>query len=159
MNFNKVFLGGRITRDIALKYLPSNTAVAEFGLAVNRKYKTSGGEEREDVLFVDCSAFGKTGEIINQYFGKGKEIFVEGRLKYDSWEDKNGGGKRSKLSVIVDQFQFVGGRDDRQDGGDQDKAPPQRQQQRPAPTRTPAARPGPEAIPDSAGFTDSEIPF
>jgi single-strand DNA-binding protein len=109
--FNKVLLMGNLTRDPQLKYLPSQMAVAEFGVACNRKFRTSQGEDREEVTFVDCSAFGKTGEVINQYFTKGKPIFIEGRLKLDQWEDKQGGGKRSKLSVVVENFQFVGGRD------------------------------------------------
>jgi len=112
-SFNQVILMGNLTRDPQLKYLPSQTPVAEFGLACNRKFKTQNGEEREEVLFVDCSAFGKTGELINQYFTKGKPIFIQGRLKYDSWEDKQGGGKRSKHSVTVDNFQLLGGPQDR----------------------------------------------
>ena len=76
--------------------------MAEFGLACNRKFKAATGEDREEVTFVDCSAFGRTAEIINQYCTKGKPIFVEGRLKYDTWEDKHGGGKRSKLTVVVE---------------------------------------------------------
>lgn len=129
-SFNQVILMGNLTRDPQLKYLPSQTALAEFGIAASRKFKTQAGEDREEVLFADCSAFGKTGELINQYFRKGKPIFVVGRLKYDSWEDKNGGGKRSKITVAVDSFQFVGGRDDapsgdrpRRDEADQGDAP------------------------------------
>src|SRR5215203_5810006 len=116
-SFNQVILMGNLTRDPQLKYLPSQTAVAEFGVATSRKFKTQNGEDREEVLFVDCTAFGKTGELINQYFQKGKPIFVQGRLKYDSWEDKQGGGKRSKLTVVVDNFQFIGGRDGGEGGG------------------------------------------
>src|SRR3954462_1218533 len=116
-SFNKVILLGNLTRDPQLKYLPSQTAVAEFGLAVNRKFRTQQGEDREEVTFVDCAAFGKTGELINQYFTKGKPIFIDGRLKYDSWEDKQGGGKRSKLTVVVENFQFIGGRDRAGGGG------------------------------------------
>src|SRR5271168_1544362 len=108
---NRVTLIGNLTRDPQLKYLPNQTAVAEFGIAMNRKFKSASGEDREEVTFVDCSAFGRTGEVINQYFQKGKPIFIEGRLKYDSWEDKQGGGKRSKMSVVVENFQFVGGKD------------------------------------------------
>lgn len=107
--FNKVILMGNLTRDPALKYLPSQTAVAEFGLAMNRKWRTPQGEEREEVCFVECAAFGKQAEVINQYCTKGKQLFVEGRLKFDSWEDKQGGGKRSKLSVVIENFQFLGG--------------------------------------------------
>src|SRR5271155_5711196 len=85
-SYNKVILMGNLTRDPQLKYLPSQTAVAEFGLAMNRKFKSASGEDREEVTFVDCAAFGRTGEVINQYFQKGKPIFIEGRLKYDQWE-------------------------------------------------------------------------
>src|SRR5215213_1059550 len=117
-SFNKVLLMGNLTRDPQLKYLPSsNTAVAEFGLACNRKFRTAQGEDREEVTFVDVTAFGKQAEVLNQYMTKGKPIFIEGRLKYDTWEDKQGGGKRSKLTVVVENFQFVGGRDDAGGGG------------------------------------------
>lgn len=117
-SFNKVLLMGNLTRDPQLRYLPnSQTAVCEFGLACNRRYKTSSGEDREEVLFVDCTAWGRPGEVINQYCQKGKPIFVEGHLKLDTWEDKNGGGKRSKINVVVENFQFIGGRDDAGGGG------------------------------------------
>ncbi len=85
--------------------------MVEFGLATNRKFKAASGEDREEVCFVDCIAFGRTAEVINQYCQKGKQLYIEGRLKFDSWEDKQGGGKRSKLSVVVENFQFLGGRD------------------------------------------------
>src|SRR3954469_23021226 len=114
-SFNKVLLMGNLTRDPQMKYLPSQTPVCEFGLATNRRFKSQAGEDREEVCFVDCTAFGKQAEVINQWCTKGKPIFIEGRLKFDSWDDKNGGGKRSKLTVVVEQFQFVGGRDG--DGG------------------------------------------
>jgi len=107
-SFNKVLLMGNLTRDPQMKYLPSQTPVVEFGIAVNRRYKTQAGEEREETAFVDCTAFGKQAEVIHQWCAKGKPLFIEGRLKYDTWDDKNGGGKRSKLSVVVETFQFVG---------------------------------------------------
>jgi single-strand DNA-binding protein len=110
-SFNKVMLMGNLTRDPQLKYLPSQTAVVEFGIACNRKFRTANGEDREEVTFIDVTAFGKQGEVLNQYMTKGKPIFIEGRLKYDQWDDKNGGGKRSKLTVVVENFQFIGGRD------------------------------------------------
>src|SRR5438067_12389296 len=110
-SFNKVLLMGNLTRDPQLKYLPNQTAVAEFGVACNRKFKNAQGEDREEVTFVDCTAWAKQAEVINQYMTKGKPIFIEGRLKYDTWEDKQGGGKRSKLLVVVENFQFVGSRD------------------------------------------------
>ena len=111
-SFNKVLLLGNLTRDPQLKQLPGGTTqVSEFGLAVNRRYKTAQGEDREETLFVDCAAFGKQAEVIQQYCKKGKALFIEGRLKFDTWEDKQGGGTRSKISVVVETFQFVGGRD------------------------------------------------
>ena len=100
-SFNRVMLMGNLTRDPQMRFTPSNTAICEFGLACNRKFKTASGEDREDVTFVDITAFGRQAEVINQYCRKGKPLFIEGRLKYDTWEDKNGGGKRSKLSVVV----------------------------------------------------------
>jgi single-strand DNA-binding protein len=106
-SFNKVILLGNLTRDPQMKYLPNSTPVTEFGVATNRRFKTQAGEDREEVCFVDCSAFGKTAEAIDKWMTKGKPILVEGRLKLDQWDDKNGGGKRSKLSVIVDNFQFI----------------------------------------------------
>ena len=105
---NKVILIGNLTRDPQLKTLASSTPVCEFGLASNRRYKGQGGEEREEVCFVDCAAFGKQAEVLQKYVTKGKPLYVEGRLKYDSWEAKDGGGKRSKLSVVVENFQFLG---------------------------------------------------
>ncbi len=164
-SFNKVMLMGNLTRDPQLKYLPSQTAVVEFGVACNRKFRTANGEDREEVTFVDITAFGKQAEVLNQYMTKGKPIFIEGRLKLDQWEDKQGGGKRSKLSVVVENFQFVGGRSDGGGGGggnfeqhgrdDSDQRPsrpaPARQQQRPAPAESP--------IGDEQAFKDDDIPF
>jgi single-strand DNA-binding protein len=169
-SFNQVILMGHMTRDPQLKYLPSQTAVVEFGLAVNRKWKDAQGNEKEDVCFVDCSCFGKRGEVINQYFTKGKPIFVCGRLNYQQWEDKQGGGKRSKLTVVVEDFQFVGdnrggggqsdqdgsGRTvDRSGGMDQTRArPPQQQSRGPAPAAAAPQQGGPEQH-----FDDADIPF
>ena len=107
--YNRVILAGNLTRDPQLKYLPNQTAVVEFGLAMNRKWRGADGQEREETTFVDCASFGKQAEVINQYFTKGKPILIEGRLKFDTWEDKAGGGKRSKLSVVIDTFEFIGG--------------------------------------------------
>ena len=108
-NLNKVMLIGNLTRDPELKYTPGNQAVCEIGLAVNRKYRTKEGEDREETTFVDCEAWGKQAEVIKQYMAKGRPIFIEGRLKLDTWEDKNGGGKRSKMRVVIEDFQFLGG--------------------------------------------------
>lgn len=104
-SYNKVILMGHLTRDPQMKYLPSGTAVCEIGLAVNRAWKDANGNPQEEVLFIDCSAFGKTAENVNGHFQKGRPIHVEGRLKLDQWEQD--GQHRSKIRVIVEQFRFV----------------------------------------------------
>jgi single-strand DNA-binding protein len=114
-NFNKVLLMGNLTRDPEMRYLPSNTPVVGFGLAVNRRFRRQDGEQGEETTFVDCEAFARTAELINQYLRKGRPIFIEGRLKLDQWQDRETGGNRSKLKVIVENFQFV---DSRGGGGD-----------------------------------------
>lgn len=177
-SFNKVLLMGNLTRDPQLKFTPSNMAVCEFGIACNRKFKSAQGEDREEVTFVDITAWGKTGELINQYFTKGKPIFIEGRLKLDQWEDKQGGGKRSKLSVVCENFQFIGGRDgggggggggggyegeERGGGGGGYEQRPRQQPQRgPArpPQGAPQNRPAPEApYGEEQQFKEDDIPF
>src|SRR3954449_10951768 len=115
---NKVILIGNLTRDPQTKQLPSQSLVTEFGLAMNRKFKSPEGEDREEVCFVDCAAFGRQAEVIQKYCRKGKSLYIEGRLRYDSWEDKNGHGKRSKLSVVVENFQFLGGREEQPVGAE-----------------------------------------
>jgi single-strand DNA-binding protein len=105
-NFNKVILMGNLTRDIELRHTANNMAIGKFGLAVNRKWKSAEGEMREEATFVDCDAFGRTAEIMSQYLSKGRPVFIEGHLRLDQWEDKDG-QKRSKLKVVVDSFQFV----------------------------------------------------
>lgn len=107
MNVNKVFLGGNLTRDPELRYGQSGKAYVKFGMAVNERFTTSSGEKREQTVFVDLTAFGKTGETIAKYLTKGDPIFVEGKLDFSTWVAKDG-GNRSKLAVIVNQFQFVG---------------------------------------------------
>lgn len=103
-----VTLAGRLTRDVELRYTPSQTAVAEWGMATNRHYKGKDGGKKEDVCFVDCVAFSKTADIINKHFHKGDTIFVTGFLKFEAWQAQDG-SKRSKLRVLVEDFQFVGG--------------------------------------------------
>jgi len=109
MNYNRVILAGNLTRDPEITYTQTQTAICKFGMAVNRKWKPKEGPERNEVCWVDCVAFGKGGETIKQYMSKGSSVLIEGRLKFDSWDGPDG-SKRSKLSVIVDQFQFVGNR-------------------------------------------------
>jgi single-strand DNA-binding protein len=106
-NLNKVFLIGNLTRDPELRYTPQGTAVAEFGLAINRQWKGPNGEKKEEVCFVDCQAWARPAEVISEYCKKGSSLFVEGRLKLDSWESKDG-QKRSRMRVVVENFQFLG---------------------------------------------------
>src|SRR5689334_11887103 len=106
-NFNKVILAGNLTRDPELRYTPKGTAIAKLGLAINRTWKSETGENKEEVTFVDADAFGRTAEVIAQYLKKGRPILVEGRLKFDQWEDKQTGQKRSRLGVILENFQFL----------------------------------------------------
>jgi single-strand DNA-binding protein len=130
-SFNKVILLGNVTRDPQLSFLPSNTAVVEVGLAMNRTFKKQDGTQGEEVCFVDCKMFGKRAEVINKYIKKGNQLFIEGRLKFDQWEAQDG-SKRSKLSVFVENFEFIGGQKQekqptQQDGGfntPQDNHPP-----------------------------------
>ncbi len=106
-NFNKILLLGNLTRDPQLSYTPSQTAVVDFGLAVNRRWTGQDGSAREETCFVDCRAFGKTAETINKYLTKGRQVFIEGRLTFDSWTAQDG-TKRSKHRVTVENFQFLG---------------------------------------------------
>ena len=116
-NFNKVMLMGNITRDIELRYPPKGTAVADIGLAVIRVRSGEGGGRIEETTFVDVTLWGRTAEVAHQYSGKGKPLFVEGRLHMDSWEDKASGQKRTKLKVVADNIQLMGAPGGGQQGG------------------------------------------
>lgn len=110
-SFNKVILAGNLTRDCELRYTPKGTAIAQFGLAINRKWTNDAGEKKEEVCFVDCKCFGKSAETLAQYTSKGHPLLVEGRLDLDEWEDKTSGQKRQKLNVVVENFQFLKGKE------------------------------------------------
>ncbi|MGA2536684.1 MAG: single-stranded DNA-binding protein [Terracidiphilus sp.] len=106
-SYNKVILMGHLTRDPELKALPnSDTQVCDFALAVNRRWKAGDGSDREEVLFIDCAAFGKIGETIAGSLTKGRPIHIEGRLRLETWEQEDG-QRRSKHRVVVEQFRFV----------------------------------------------------
>jgi len=146
-NLNRVMLMGHLTRDVETRAAGAST-VGGFGLAINHKYKTAAGEQREEVTFVDCEAWGKTAEVLAQYVGKGDPLYVEGRLKLDTWEDKDG-GKRSKLKVVVENFQFLGGKKDNATA----EAPAR-------PATKPAARSAPsKGYAGHAGMDDMSVPF
>ena len=122
--YNKILLMGNLTRDPQLSYTPNQTAVVDFGLAVNRRWKGQNGEQREETCFVDCRAFGRLAENINKYMSKGRQLFVEGRLTFDSWTAQDG-TRRSRHRVTVENFQFIGGRADsgQADSGQAQRAP------------------------------------
>lgn len=136
-NFNKVILLGNLTRDIELRHTANNQAVATIGIAVNRRWKSPEGEQREEVTFVDCEAWGRTAEVMSQYLSKGRPVFIEGRLKLDTWQDKESGQNRSKLKVVIEGFQFVDTRGGGGGGGGGEEGGPA------VNTRPAASRPAP----------------
>ncbi len=108
-SFNKVILMGNLTRDPEVRYASSGTPIVKFGLAVNRRFKDADDSWKEEPTFVDITMFGKRGEAFSRFHTKGKPAFIEGSLRFDQWEDKQGGGKRSKLYVVAENWEFVGG--------------------------------------------------
>ncbi len=143
-NFNKVFLIGNLTRDVELRSTQSGTMIAKFGLAVNRRWRSQDGSQQESTCFVDLTAFGRQAETLSKYVRRGSPLFVEGRLEYSTWQGPDG-SKRSKLSVIVENFQFLGGRES------------------PRSEPAPPAENGPAAEPGGGGYGSwdeaGEIPF
>jgi single-strand DNA-binding protein len=109
-SFNKVILLGNLTRDPEVRYTPKGSAVCDLGVAVNRVYTTEGGERREEVTFVDVVLWARLAEIAGEYLRKGRPVFIEGRLQMDSWDDKQTGQKRTKLRVVGESMQLLGGR-------------------------------------------------
>lgn len=122
-SYNRIVLVGNLTRDPQLSYTPNNTAVCKFGIATNRSWRDREGNTREETCFVDCTLFGKGGEVFNQYMSKGQMALVEGRLSLNQWTTPEG-DKRSKHEVIVENFTFLGGRGGGQQGGGQRAAAP-----------------------------------
>jgi single-strand DNA-binding protein len=110
-SLNQIFLMGNVTRDPQVRQLNNNQPVATIGLAVNRHYKDSDGTDREETCFVDCTAFGKLADLVAKYVRKGKPLLVQGRLKFDSWDDP-AGQRRTRYSVVIEQLQFTGSRQD-----------------------------------------------
>lgn len=117
-SFNRVILMGNLTRDPQVRYTPSQTAVTELGLAVNRTwFDKSAQQKREEVTFVDVTLWGRQAEIAGEYLSKGRSVLIEGRLQLDQWEDRESGQKRSKLKVVCENMTMVGGRSDGGGGG------------------------------------------
>jgi single-strand DNA-binding protein len=168
-NFNKVLLMGNLTRDPELRYSgggTGGTAITKFGLATNRQWRNQQGEQQEETCFVDIVVFGRQAETCNEYLSKGRPVFVEGRLSYSTWEDRESGAKRSKLEVVAERVQFLGGRGEggggggggyeRRGGYSDDRggrAAPQRQQ--PQQTSTPRGA----SSPAQSGYDFDDIPF
>lgn len=115
--FNKVTLLGNLTRDPETRNTPSGQSVTNFSLAVNRTWKGADGQNQEAVSYIDCVAWGKAGEIISQYLTKGRPVLVHGRLDQRSWDDKDSGQKRSKIEVVVEDFNFIDSGSGGSDGG------------------------------------------
>lgn len=128
-SFNKVILIGNLTRDPDLRTTQNGTAICELGLAVNRRWRDQAGRDQEETTFVDVTAWNRTAENCAQYLQKGAPVLVEGRLHLEQWEDRNGGGKRSKLSVVAEMVQFLASRSDGQPQGGYQQQPPPRQPQ------------------------------
>jgi single-strand DNA-binding protein len=155
-NLNKVMLIGRLTRDPETKHTAGGNSVTTFGLAVNRSYKRKDSDERvEETTFVDVEAWGQGGEVFARYMKKGRQAYVEGRLKLDSWEKD--GQKRTKLLVVMEEFQFLDGGNGAGGGGG--GGAPGEARRRPAPARNPAAADSGETPQDDYAKFDDDIPF
>jgi single-strand DNA-binding protein len=136
-SYNRVLLIGNLTRDPEVRYTGSGTAIARLGIAVNRRYRDRDDQWQEETTFVDVEVWGRQGENCNQYLSKGRSVFVEGRLKLDQWQDRNTGQNRSRLTVVGERVQFLGGPGDGDGGRGRSSsnraparsAPPPRQQQ------------------------------
>jgi single-strand DNA-binding protein len=148
-SFNKVILLGNLTRDPEVRYTPKGSAVCDLGIAVNRQYTLDSGEKREEVTYVDVVLWSRLAEIAGEYLKKGRPVFIEGRLQLDTWDDKQTGQKRSKLRVIGETMQLLGGRPPGAGGGSEGGEEGKASRGKTTPPPKPAA-----AEPD-----DDEIPF
>jgi single-strand DNA-binding protein len=153
-SFNKVILAGNLTRDPELRYTPKGTAVCRFTLAVSRTWTGEDGQKKEEVSFIDVDAWGRQGEVVAQYMKKGRPFLVEGRLKQDTWEDKNTKQKMSKLKVVLESFSFI----DSKPGDGSGAAAPSRPPSAPAAAAAaaPAAEPADADAPPHEG---DDVPF
>ena len=158
-NVNKVMLLGNITRDLEVRYTPKGSAVCDLGMAVNRIRTGDNGERIEEVTYVDVTRWGRQAELAGQYLSKGRSVFIEGRLQLDQWDDKQTGQKRSRLRVVGENMQFIGGQGG--SGGNQggssapsQQAPPSEQQQAP-----PQSNQGGAAAAENFDNDDDDIPF
>jgi len=165
--YNKIILAGNLTRDVEVRYTQGGSAIGNTAIATSRKFKSATGEQKEEVLFVDLTFFGRTAEIANQYLRKGSKVLVDGRLKLDQWTAQDG-SKRSKHSVTVENLQMLGSKDDAQGGG-YNAAPAGDTYAQPAQQNNYSApsQPAPQTAPQQAAPTnipeidinEDEIPF
>jgi single-strand DNA-binding protein len=154
LNLNNVVLAGHLTRDPELKQIGADRVVANTGLAINRRWKDAAGTQHEEATFVEIEAWGRTAELVGQYLKKGSPAYVEGRLKLDSWDDKESGQKRTKMKVVAENVQFLGARPTSSEGGEGDAS--ERSQPAPAASRASAPAPKRRAV---APPVDVEPPF
>src|SRR4051812_21815325 len=145
-SLNKVLLMGNLTRDPELRVTPKGTPICQFSLAINRSFKLESGEKREEVTYVDVEAWGKQGETIAKYVTNGRPLYVEGRLRLDQWEDKNTKEKRSRMKIVLEQFEFLGTKGDAPGGPPAGESP-----ERHAPPPRTGAKP--------TGDLDEDVPF
>jgi single-strand DNA-binding protein len=160
-NLNKVMLIGNLTRDPELRYTPSGKAVADISLAINRVWNNDAGQKQEETIFVDVTLWGRQAELAQQYLGKGRGVYIEGRLQMDTWDDKETGKKRSRLKVVGDNLQFLpDGRGGAPSGGNGGGNSQERPQQT---SRPPQQRSGPpqgaSAAPPDEFQEEDDIPF
>ena len=164
--YNKIILAGNLTRDIEIKYTQSGSAIGSTAIATSRKFKSATGEQKEEVLFIDLTFFGRTAEIDNQYLRKGSIVLVDGRLKLDQWTAQDG-SKRSRHSVTVENLQMLGGKDEAapmggngysQSGSSDYDAPSNDSYSQPAPS-APKAAPQPTSNIPEIDINEDEIPF
>ena len=165
--YNKVILVGNLTRDVEIRYTQSGSAIGKTGIATNRKFKSQAGEQKEEVMFIDLTFFGRTAEIANQYLHKGSKVLVDGRLTLEQWTAQDG-SKRSKHSITVENLQMLPKSDSQGEGGNygggnsygsqnsgSGYTAPQQQKQpsQPAPQQQPSP-----SIPE-IDINEDEIPF
>ena len=157
--FSKAIITGNLTRDPELRSTPNGSSVCGFSVAVNRVFRDSSGNQQEDVSFIDCSAWGKLGEMISQYAKKGSSVLVSGRLDQRSWEDKTSGQKRSRVEVVVEDFNFTTNANERNgEGGGRPSFGASQDVGQEMPQDEPAQDFAPEDMPDEP-IDLSEIPF
>jgi single-strand DNA-binding protein len=149
-NLNRVLLIGNLTRDPEVRYTPKGTAVADIAIAVNRVYSGEDGEKKEEVTFVDVTLWGRQAEVAQEYLKKGRQVFVEGRLQLDTWDDKQTGQKRSRLRVVAENMQMLGSRGESEGGSS--PAGSQRRTAPPPPQRQTPKDPDLDAEPDDIPF-------